>query len=89
MHGRRFPLKSDRRPAVRRYVLLWWRWVFADLQGIRRVQFRAGRHGVLCADDRGLQEKFGFSIWVAIPVTMVVMVALGFVTERERRARHW
>lgn len=30
----------------------------------------------------GLQEKFGFSIWVAIPVTMVVMVALGFVTER-------
>ena len=25
----------------------------------------------------GLQEKFGFSIWVAIPVTMVVMVALG------------
>ncbi|MBL8311040.1 MAG: branched-chain amino acid ABC transporter permease [Burkholderiales bacterium] len=30
----------------------------------------------------GLQEKFGLSIWLSIPITMVVMVALGFLTER-------
>lgn len=30
----------------------------------------------------GLQEKFDLSIWVAIPLTMVVMVVLGLVTEK-------
>ena len=30
----------------------------------------------------GLQEKFDISIWLAIPLTMVVMVALGLVTEK-------
>ncbi len=30
----------------------------------------------------GLQEKFDLSIWVAIPITMVVMVVLGLVTEK-------
>ena len=28
----------------------------------------------------GLQEKFGLSLWLAIPLTMVVMVVLGLVT---------
>lgn len=30
----------------------------------------------------GLQEKFSLSLWVAVPLTMVVMVALGFLIER-------
>ena len=30
----------------------------------------------------GLQEKFDLSLWVAIPLTMVVMVVLGLVTEK-------
>ncbi len=30
----------------------------------------------------GLQEKFDLSLWVAIPITMVVMVLLGVLTER-------
>jgi branched-chain amino acid transport system permease protein len=30
----------------------------------------------------GLQEEFGLSLWLAIPITMVVMVAIGFLTER-------
>ena len=30
----------------------------------------------------GLQEKFGLSLWLAIPLTMVVMVVLGLVTEK-------
>ena len=29
-----------------------------------------------------LQEKFGISLWIAIPITMVVMIAFGFLTER-------
>ncbi|MBC7711225.1 MAG: branched-chain amino acid ABC transporter permease [Rhizobacter sp.] len=30
----------------------------------------------------GLNEKFGLSLWLAVPITIVVMVALGFLTER-------
>ena len=30
----------------------------------------------------GLKEEFGLSLWVAIPITMVVMVLLGVATER-------
>ncbi len=30
----------------------------------------------------GLKDEFGFSLWAAIPVAMVVMIALGFLTER-------
>ena len=30
----------------------------------------------------GLQEKFSLSLWLAVPLTMVVMVALGFLIER-------
>ena len=30
----------------------------------------------------GLQEKFDLSLWVAVPLTMVVMVVLGFAIER-------
>ena len=30
----------------------------------------------------GLQEKFDLSLWVAIPLTMVVMVVLGLITEK-------
>jgi branched-chain amino acid transport system permease protein len=30
----------------------------------------------------GLKEKFDLSLWVAIPLTMVVMIALGFAIER-------
>jgi branched-chain amino acid transport system permease protein len=30
----------------------------------------------------GLNEKFGISLWLAVPITIVVMVALGFLTER-------
>ena len=30
----------------------------------------------------GLQEQFGLSLWLAIPLTMVVMVVLGLVTEK-------
>lgn len=30
----------------------------------------------------GLKEEFGLSLWVAIPITMVVMVLLGIATER-------
>jgi branched-chain amino acid transport system permease protein len=30
----------------------------------------------------GLNEKFGISLWIAVPITIVVMVALGFLTER-------
>lgn len=30
----------------------------------------------------GLKEKFGLSLWVAVPLTMVVMVVLGFLIER-------
>ena len=29
-----------------------------------------------------LQERFGISLWIAIPITMVVMIAFGFLTER-------
>ena len=29
-----------------------------------------------------LQEKFGISLWIAIPITMAVMIAFGFLTER-------
>ena len=30
----------------------------------------------------GLNEKFGISLWLAVPITIVVMVGLGFLTER-------
>jgi branched-chain amino acid transport system permease protein len=30
----------------------------------------------------GLKDEFGLSLWAAIPVAMVVMIALGFLTER-------
>ena len=30
----------------------------------------------------GLQEKFDLSLWVAVPLTMIVMVVLGFAIER-------
>ncbi len=30
----------------------------------------------------GLKEEFGFPLWLAIPATMLVMIALGFLTER-------
>lgn len=30
----------------------------------------------------GLNEKFGISLWLAVPITIVVMVVLGFLTER-------
>ena len=30
----------------------------------------------------GLQETFGLSLWLAIPLTMVVMIVLGLVTEK-------
>jgi branched-chain amino acid transport system permease protein len=30
----------------------------------------------------GLQEELGLSLWLAIPITMAVMVLLGFLTER-------
>ena len=30
----------------------------------------------------GLKEEFGFPLWLAIPATMLVMVAVGFLTER-------
>ncbi|MCC7069593.1 MAG: branched-chain amino acid ABC transporter permease [Burkholderiales bacterium] len=29
-----------------------------------------------------LQERFGISLWIAIPITMAVMIAFGFLTER-------
>ena len=30
----------------------------------------------------GLKEEFGFPLWLAIPATMLVMIAVGFLTER-------
>jgi branched-chain amino acid transport system permease protein len=30
----------------------------------------------------GLQEQFGLSLWIAVPITMVVMILLGVLTER-------
>jgi len=30
----------------------------------------------------GLKDEFGLSLWMAIPIAMVVMIALGFLTER-------
>jgi ABC-type branched-subunit amino acid transport system ATPase component len=75
--GDEFLLRSpDRRPAVRRDVLAGGAGLRADLQGLRRVQLRAGRDGLLRrAAVVGLMDK-GLPLWAVIGA-FIVMIIVG------------